>query len=74
MFTLWMRRTRTLIEKGIDAALIPHDASDKDSNARGADCSGSLRRAGGDVAFVVGSENFPQAYIKELHAALAECE
>jgi len=51
VYTLDRGVTRALIEKGIDAALIPHGASNRDSTLGCPNYSGSLRRIGRHVRF-----------------------
>ncbi len=62
--------TRTLIEKGIDAALIPRGASDRDSTMVARVIQDHYETLEGLFDFVGGTRELSASYIKELHAAL----
>ncbi len=70
VYTLDRGTTKTLIEKGIDAALIPHGASNKDSVAVARIIQDHYDALEGMVDFVAGQRVLSTSYIKELHAAL----
>ncbi|HUB34547.1 MAG TPA: hypothetical protein VMA31_16025, partial [Bryobacteraceae bacterium] len=62
--------TRTLIEKGIDAALIPHGASNLDSILVARIIQDHYEALEGMLDFVGGRRTLSVGYIRELHAAL----
>jgi hypothetical protein len=62
--------TLTLIEKGIDAALIPHGASDRDSTLVARIIQDHYDALEGMFDFVGGQRQLSTSYVKELHAAL----
>ncbi|PWU10483.1 MAG: filamentation induced by cAMP protein fic [Terriglobia bacterium] len=62
--------TRTLIEKGIDAALIPHGASNRDSTLVARIIQDQYEALEGLLDFVGGRRQLSTGYVKELHAAL----
>ena len=70
VYTLDRGVTRTLIEKGIDAALIPHDASNRDSVVVARIIQDHYDALDGLFDFVGGQRKLSTGYIKELHAAL----
>ena len=70
VYTLDRGVTRTLIERGIDAAYIPHDATNRDSTwvARIIhDHYDALERM---FDLIAGTRSLSTSFIKELHAAL----
>jgi len=73
VYTLDRGVTRTLIEKGIDAALIPHDASNRDSVVVARIIQDHYDALDGLFDFVGGQRKLSTGYIKELHAALLCC-
>jgi len=70
VYTLDRGITRTLIEKGIDAALIPHGASNRDSTLVARIIQDHYDALEGMFDFVGGQRQISTSYIKELHAAL----
>ena len=62
--------TQTLIEKGIDAALIPHDASNPDNVLVARIIQDHYDALEGMFEFVKGLRPLSTSYVKELHAAL----
>lgn len=62
--------TLALIERGIEAALIPHGSSDKDPAIVAAMIHDQLDVAEGLFLFVKGERDLSVGYVKELHAAL----
>lgn len=62
--------TRTLIEKGIDAALIPHGTTDRDGTVVARIIQDHYETLEGLFDFVGGTRQLSTSYIKELHAAL----
>ena len=62
--------TRTLIERGIDAALIPHGASNRDGVLVARIIQDHYDALEGMFDFVGGTRELSTGYIKELHAAL----
>jgi Fic family protein len=70
VYTLDRGITKTLIEKGIDAALIPHGASDRDSTLVARIIQDHYDALEGMFDFVGGQRDLSTSYIKELHAAL----
>jgi Fic family protein len=70
VYTLDRGVTRTLIEKGIDAALIPHGASDRDSALVARIIQDHYDALQGMFDFVGGQRLLSTGYVKELHAAL----
>jgi Fic family protein len=70
VYTLDRGVTRTLIEKGIEAALIPHDATNRDPELVGRILQDHLHALEGMFDFVGGQRQLSTSYIKELHAAL----
>jgi Fic family protein len=72
VYTLDRGVTRTLIEKGIDAALIPHGASDHDGTWVARIIQDHYDALEGMFDFVGGTRELSSGYIKELHAALLQ--
>ncbi len=70
VYTLDRGVTRTLIEKGIHAALIPHDATDQDSTLVAQIIQDHYFTLEGMFDFVGGQRQLSTGYVKELHAAL----
>jgi Fic family protein len=70
VYTLDRGITRTLIDKGIDAALIPHGATDKDSKLVARIIQDHYDTLESMFDFVGGQRKLSTSYIKELHAAL----
>jgi hypothetical protein len=70
VYTLDRGVTRTLIEKGIDAALIPHGASDRDSTLMARIIQDHYDALDNMFDFVGGRRQLLTSYVKELHAAL----
>jgi hypothetical protein len=70
VYTLDRGVTCTLIEKGIDAALIPHGASDRDGTLVARIIQDHYDALEGMFDFVGGTRELSTGYIKELHAAL----
>ena len=62
--------TQILVERGLDAALIPHGATDRPSEAVVAMIRDQHEAVEGLFAFVKGQRLLSTSYIKELHAAL----
>jgi Fic family protein len=62
--------TETLIERGIDSAYIPHDATHQDPELVARIIQAHHETLEGLFAFVTGERNLSTGYIKELHAAL----
>ena len=69
-YTLDRGVTRTLIERGIDAALIPHGASDLDNVRVARLIQDHYDALEGMFDFVAGQRELSTSYVKELHAAL----
>ena len=70
VYTLDRGVTRTLIEKGIEAALIPHDATNRDTTLVARIIQDHYDALEGMFDFVGGTRRLSTSYIKELHAAL----
>src|SRR5450755_418212 len=70
VYTLDRGVTRTLIEKGIEAALIPHDATNRDPELVGRILQDHSHALEGMFDFVGGQRQLSTSYIKELQAAL----
>lgn len=70
VYTLDRGVTKTLIEKGIDAALIPHGASDRDGVLVARIIQDHYDALDGMFDFVGGTRELSTGYIKELDAAL----
>jgi Fic family protein len=69
VYTLDRGITRALIEQGIDAALIPHGASDRDSTLVARIIQDHYEALEGMLDFVGGQRPLSTSYVKELHAA-----
>lgn len=70
VYTLDRGVTRTLIEKGIEAALIPHDATNRDPELVRRIIQDHYDALEGLLDFIGGQRQLSTSYIKELHAAL----
>jgi Fic family protein len=70
VYTLDRGVTRTLIEKGIDAAFIPHGTTNKDPVLVGRVIQDHYDALEGMFDFVKGERPLSTGYIKQLHAAL----
>jgi|SRR5579871_337416 len=70
VYTLDRGTTLTLIERGIDAALIPHSATDRDTTLVARIIQDHYETVEGLFDFVGGQRELSTGYIKELHAAL----
>jgi len=70
VYTLDRGVTRTLIEKGIDAALIPHDAGSLDTTLVARLIQDHYDALEGMFDFVAGRRQLSTSYVKEIHAAL----
>jgi Fic family protein len=70
VYTLDRGITQTLIEKGIDAALIPHDATNRDGTLVARLIQDHYDALEGMFDFVAGRRQLSTSYVKEMHAAL----
>jgi len=70
VYTLDRGITQTLIERGIDSAYIPHDASNRDPELVARIIRAHAEVLDGLFDFVKGLRTLSVGYIKELHAAL----
>src|SRR5947209_12085467 len=70
VYTLDRGVTQNLIERGIDAALIPHGATNKDPLLVARVIQDHYDALEGIFDFVAGRPQLSTGYIKELHAAL----
>jgi prophage maintenance system killer protein len=70
VYTLDRGVTQTLIEKGINAALIPHDAGNQDGNLVARLIQDHYDALEGMFDFVAGRRQLSTSYVKELQAAL----
>jgi hypothetical protein len=70
VYTLDRGVTQTLIEKGIQAALIPHNATNRDSTLVARIIQDHYDALDGMFDFVGGRCPLSTSYVKELHAAL----
>ncbi len=70
VYTLDRGVTQTLIERGIDAAYIPHDTTDRDPELVARIIQSHAEVLEGLFAFVKGERPLTVGHIKELHAAL----
>lgn len=70
VYTLDRGITQLLIEEGVDASLIPNEATDKDPQLVGAIIQDHLEAVEGLFDFVRGARKLTTSYIKELHALL----
>jgi len=70
VYTLDRGITQTLIERGIDSAYIPHEATNLDPEVVARIIRGHEEALEGLFAFVNGERALTTGYIKELHSAL----
>ena len=70
VYTLDRGITRTLIERGIDSAYIPHDATNRDPELVARIIQSHAEVLEGLFAFVKGERGLGTSYVKELHSAL----
>jgi Fic family protein len=70
VYTLDRGITQTLIERGIDSAYIPHDATNRDPELVARIIQNHAEVLEGLFAFVSGERGLSTSYIKELHSAL----
>jgi len=70
VYTLDRGTTQLLIEKGIDAALIPRDATDRSPDYVAAVIADQKEAVEGVFAFVKRGRQLSTSYVKELHSAL----
>src|SRR5947209_16295994 len=70
VYTLDRGVTRTLIERGIDAAYIPRDGTNRDSTLVARIIQDHYDALEGMFDFIGGTRSLSVSYIKELHAAL----
>ncbi len=70
IYTLDRGITETLIQQGITAALIPPDATDKDSELVAEIIQDHLEAIEGLFDFIKGTRDLSVGYVKELHALL----
>ena len=70
VYTLDRGITRTLIERGIDSAYIPHDATNRDPELVARIIQNHAEVLEGLFAFVTGERGLSTSYVKELHSAL----
>jgi Fic family protein len=70
VYSLDRGTTEVLVERGIDARLIPRDASDRDPEWVAQVIQDHADVLDGLFAFVKGERQLSTSYIKELHAAL----
>jgi len=70
IYTLDRGVTQTLIERGIDSAHIPHDASNRDPELVARIVQAHAEVLEGLFAFVKGERVLSTGYVKDLHAAL----
>jgi Fic family protein len=70
VYTIDRGVTRTLIEKGIDAAFIPHGTTDRDGTVVARIIQDHYEALEGLFDLVGGTRQLSTSYIKELHAAL----
>lgn len=70
VYTLDRGVTRTLIAKGIEAALIPHNSTNREPELVARIIQDHYEVLEGIFDFVGGQRAFSTSYIKELHAAL----
>ncbi|MBZ5727048.1 MAG: Fic family protein [Acidobacteriia bacterium] len=70
VYTLDRGITQTLIERGIDSAYIPHDATNRDPELVARTIQNHAEVLEGLFAFVTGERVLSTGYIKELHSAL----
>lgn len=70
VYTLDRGVTRTLIAKGIDAALIPHSATDRDPTVVARILQDHYEALEGMFDFIGRQRPLSTSYVKEMHAAL----
>lgn len=70
VYTLDRGITQLLIERGIDASLIPHDATDKEPELVARLIQDHKTAVEGLFVFVRGNRSLSTSYIKELHSIL----
>jgi Fic family protein len=70
VYTLDRGTTQILIERGIDASLIPHEATNRDPTLVARIVQDHNETLEGMFALVKGERGLTAGYIKELHAAL----
>jgi len=70
VYTLDRGVTRTLIEKGIEAALIPHDATNREPELVARIIQDHYDVVEGLLDFIGGHRPLSTGYVKELHASL----
>ena len=70
VYTLDRGTTQALIERGIDAALIPHDPANRNPVELAAILQDHLDALEGLFAFVKGERQLTAGYIKEVHSIL----
>jgi fido (protein-threonine AMPylation protein) len=70
VYTLDRGITQTLIERGIDSAYIPHDATNRDPELVARIIQAHAEVLEGLFAFVTGERAVSIGYVKELHSAL----
>jgi fido (protein-threonine AMPylation protein) len=70
VYTLDRGITQTLIERGIDSAYIPHNATNRDPELVARIIQNHADVLEGLFAFVTGERGLSTSYIKELHSAL----
>lgn len=74
LYTLDRGVTTLLIEKGIDAALIPHDSTDRDPDQVAQMIRDHQASLEGIFGFVKGGRPLSTSYIRELHASLTRSQ
>jgi Fic family protein len=72
VYTLDRGIAQTLIERGIDASYIPHNATNRDPELVARTVQAHAEVLEGLFAFVKGERSLIVGYIKELHAALLQ--
>ena len=70
VYTLDRGITQTLIERGIDSAYIPHNATNRDPELVARIIQNHAEVLEGLFAFVTGERGLSTSYVKELHSAL----
>ena len=70
IYTLDRGVTQTLVERGIEASYIPHDATNRDPELVARTIQAHADVLDGLFAFIKGERLLTTSYIKELHAAL----
>src|ERR1700761_6391122 len=74
VYTLDRGITQTLIERGINSAYIPHDATNHDPELVARTIQAHAEVLDGLFAFIRGERDLTTGYVKELHAALLRYE